>query len=79
MRIDATKNTNADMLIPGNILHVGSNTVTYKITQDKQSLEIKQNLLISTNVSHHNCESAPIPGPHCGVLFIMHDNDLAAK
>ena len=79
MHIDTTKNTEADMLIPGNILHVGSNTVTYKTTQDKQSLEIKQNLLISTNVSHHDCESAPIPGPHCGVLFIIRDNDLAAK
>ena len=79
MRIGATKNTEADMLIPGNILHVGSNTVTYKTTQDKQSLEIKQNLLISINVSHHDCESAPIPGPHCGVLFIIRNNDLAAK
>ena len=58
MRVDTAKNTEADLLIPGNILHAGVNIISYNTTHDKLSQEIQQNLLISTttNEKDYDCK-----------------------
>ena len=65
LRIDTAKNTEADLLIPGNILYAGLNFISYNTTQDKPSQEIQQNLLISTNET--NCKVDSHREYHCGV------------
>ena len=67
MCVDITKNTEADLLIPGNILHAGVSIISYITTQDKRSQQIIQNLLISTNESDYNCKLGTRPDYHCGV------------
>ena len=67
MYIDTAKNTEADLLIPGNILHAGESIISYKTPQEKTSQEIIQNLLISTNESDYNCQLSIFPGIPCGV------------
>ena len=56
--VDTAKNTEADLLIPGNILHAGVNIISYNTTHDKLSQEIQQNLLISTttNETDYDCK-----------------------
>ena len=67
MRVDIAKNTEADLLIQGNILYAGLNIINYNTTQDKPSQEIKQNLLISTNETYYDCKLDIPPDYHCGV------------
>ena len=67
MRVDITKNTEADLLIPGNILHAGVSIRSNNTTQDKRSQQIIQNLLISTNESDYNCKLGTRPDYHCEV------------
>ena len=55
------------MQIPGNILHAGLKIISYNTTQDKQSQEIQQNLLISTNETDYDCKFGIPPDYHCGV------------
>ena len=67
LRIDTKMNTEADLLIQGNILYAGFNLISYKTPQDKTSQEIKQNLLISTNETSYNCKFGTPPDYHCGI------------
>ena len=67
LRIDTKMNTEADLLIRGNILYAGFNLISYKTPQDKTSQEIKQNLLISTNETSYNCKFGTPPDYHCGI------------
>ena len=67
MRVDTGKNTEADSLIRGNILHAGLNIISDYTSQDKLSQEIQQNLLISTNETDYDCKFGIPPDYHCGV------------
>ena len=69
MHIDISKNTEADLQIPGNILHVGFNFTIYKTPQGISSQETKQNLLISTNETSYDCKFGTLPDYHCGIQF----------
>ena len=65
MGVDIAKNTEADLLIQGNILYAGLNIISYNTTHDKPSQEIQQNLLISTNET--DCKIDNHHDYHCGV------------
>ena len=61
------------MLIPGNILHVGYNLIDYKTPQDKPSVEIKDNLLITTNETSYDCKFGAFLDDHCEIksLYVI--------
>mgnify|MGYP001797586364 CR=1 FL=1 len=69
MRVDTGKNTEADLLIPGNILHAGLNIISDYTSQDKLpvSQEVHRNLLISTNETDYDCKFGIQHDYHCGV------------
>ena len=67
MQVDTGKNTEADSLIPGNILHAGLNIISDYTSQDKPSQEVHRNLLISTNETDDDCKFGIQHDYHCGV------------